>query len=114
MTTNTEAPVWGAQQTPDTNATPTQADGQQAGGGPGGDAQGGPFGTSTHGSFQQGEVTEISSSSVSVKSSDGYTIPSDVVSASQDIQTGDTVTVVSEDGTTATSLAEAGGQPPAD
>lgn len=64
--------------------------------------------------FQQGEVTEISSLSVSVKSDDGYTKtyhPSDVVSTTQDVQAGDTVTVVSGEGTSVTSITEAGAVP---
>jgi hypothetical protein len=146
MTTKTEAPPWGAQQSP--GPEPTRkgrrtalavgtalvltlagggivyatsgtgaAEQTSQGAAPFADGQaggpaGGPFGTNTHGEFQQGEVTEISSSSVSVQSDDGYTktytIPSDVVS---DVQAGDTVTVVSGDGTTATSITEAGAAP---
>jgi hypothetical protein len=103
----------------------------QTGGGPGGGMMGGgqgrgtaaPFGTALHGEFQVGQVTEVSSSSIAVKSTDGYvktyTIDSTTVigaavpgQAAADLSTianGDTVTVIGEttDGkTTAKSISE--------
>ncbi|WP_143531963.1 hypothetical protein [Saccharothrix sp. ALI-22-I] len=64
--------------------------------------------------FQSGEVTGINDSSISVTSTDGYTktytIDGDIVSRLTDIAQGDTVTVVSEDGT-AQSITEAGAMP---
>ena len=71
--------------------------------------QGGPglglglgLGSATHGEFQTGEVTSISSTSVEVKSADGYTktyvIDADTVA--EGVEQGDTVTVIAttEDG----------------
>ncbi|MEO6090688.1 MAG: hypothetical protein ABIQ18_47055 [Umezawaea sp.] len=93
------------------------------GGGMGGGMLGG-FGTTLHGEFQVGTVTEVSSTSIGVKSTDGYTktytIDSSTViggggpnqQAKADVSslaTGDTVTVIGEtaDGkTTAKSIVE--------
>lgn len=99
----------------------------QAGGGPrglygmgGGRIQMGGFGTATHGEFQIGEVTDVSASSISVKSTDGYTKTytidaKTVIGASgpdqqsadiSSIANGDTVTVVAESGSTASTISE--------
>lgn len=81
-------------------------------------------GSVTHGEFQTGEVTSISSTSVEVKSTDGYTktyvIDADTVA--EGVEQGDTVTVIAttEDGkSVASSVVEPGqrgqgqqGQPP--
>ncbi|MEU4743429.1 hypothetical protein AB0G02_23605 [Actinosynnema sp. NPDC023658] len=78
-------------------------------GGPGGLViMGGPFGDSLHGAFQKGEVTGVTDSSITVKSTDGfdrtYLIDDGTeVNGGQghldDITEGDTVTVVaSSDG----------------
>ncbi|MFC0063982.1 hypothetical protein ACFFQW_09330 [Umezawaea endophytica] len=96
-------------------------------GGPGmGGLSGGPgFGTALHGEFQVGTVTEVSSTSIGVKSTDGYTktytIDSNTVVGGgggpnqqtkgdlSSIANGDTVTVIGEttDGkTTAKSIVE--------
>jgi hypothetical protein len=89
-------------------------------GGPGGRGTTGGFGTATHGQFQVGEVTEVSASSISVKSTDGftqtYTIDAKTVIGAttpdqqkadiSSIAKGDTVTVVAESGTTAASISE--------
>lgn len=80
-------------------------------GGPGFRLMGPAFGDAPHGEFQVGEVTEVSDSSISVRSTDGYTktyvIDSETVIGSQDvgpmqdgggkqdIAEGDTVTVIS-------------------
>lgn len=146
MTTNTDAPTWGAPQSPKPEHTgkgrrtafavgtalvltltgggivyatsgvgSSEQTGQNAAPLAGGGMAGGPFGTTTHGEFLQGEVAEISSSSISVTSSDGYTktytIPSNVLGTAQDLQAGDTVTVVSEDGAAAATITEAGATP---
>ncbi|GAA3884398.1 hypothetical protein GCM10022243_56490 [Saccharothrix violaceirubra] len=75
-------------------------------GGPGGMMMGGPglmFGDTAHGEFQIGEVTEVASDSVTVKSTDGYSktykIDGDTkVNGGQgdvdDLAKGDSVTVV--------------------
>lgn len=66
---------------------------------------------------QQSQNPEASeqTSQGSVPFDDGYTktctIPSDVVSTAQNIQAGDTVTIVSEDGTTASTIADANAAP---
>ena len=95
---------------------------QQAGpgGGPGGmrmngPVVGGPLGESDHGEFQNGEVTELSDTSITVESDDGYTrtyvIDSDTVRA-DDVEKGDDVTVVAttseDDEATATMIGEQG------
>ncbi|MFC6090915.1 hypothetical protein [Saccharothrix lopnurensis] len=84
-------------------------------GGPGGlVVMGGPFGDAQHGEFQNGEVTEVSDASITVKSPDGYTTTYRVdedtrVNGGQgdlaDIDTGDTVTVVAS-GATADAVLE--------
>jgi hypothetical protein len=83
-------------------------------GGPGMMIVGSPFGETSHGEFQNGEVTEVSDSSITVKSGDGfsgtYKIDADTQvnggqGALDDIAAGDTVTVVAataEDGGEAT------------
>lgn len=88
--------------------------------GPGGNGmrQGGPglglgSGSATHGEFQTGEVTSISSTSVEVKSTDGYTktYVIDADTAAEGVEQGDTVTVIAttEDGkTVASSVVEPG------
>ncbi|QFZ17998.1 hypothetical protein [Saccharothrix syringae] len=104
-------------------------------GGPGMVLMGGPFGDSQHGEFQNGEVTEVSDSSITVKSGDGYTqtykIDGDTkVNGGKgdldDIKTGDPVTVVSTESTADSIMAvgdvmrgggdgrQQGGRPPAD
>lgn len=89
----------------------SNSDAAQGMGGPGGQGRvpgglmimGGPFGDTQHGEFQNGEVTAISDSSITVKSTDGfsgtYKIDSDTrVNGGQgdldDIAEGDVVTVV--------------------
>jgi hypothetical protein len=90
----------------------SNSDAAQGMGGPGGYGRGpggglvimgGPFGDTQHGEFQNGEVTEISDSSITVKSTDGfsetYKIDGDTqVNGGQgdldDIAKGDVVTVV--------------------
>ncbi|MEU5696293.1 hypothetical protein [Actinosynnema sp. NPDC020468] len=71
-------------------------------------AVGSPFGDTKHGEFQVGEVTEVSSSSITVKSTDGYsktyTIDADTkVNQGQSelstIAKGDTVTLIATDAT---------------
>ncbi|WP_158843726.1 DUF5666 domain-containing protein [Saccharothrix deserti] len=71
-----------------------------------------PFGDTQHGEFQNGEVTEVSDSSITVKSADGYgktyKIDDDTQvnggqGALDDIATGDTVTIIA-------SAAEDGGE----
>jgi len=100
----------------------------QAGGGPRGGygmgggrtLMGGGFGTATHGEFQVGEVTDVNASSISVKSTDGYTktytidaktvigpsTPDGQKADLSSIANGDTVTVVAESGSTASSISE--------
>jgi hypothetical protein len=76
---------------------------------------GGPFGESDHGEFQNGEVTELSDTSITVESDDGYTrtyvIDSDTVQA-DDVEQGDDVMVVAttseDDEATATVISEQG------
>ncbi|MFD9732977.1 hypothetical protein [Umezawaea sp. NPDC059074] len=96
-------------------------------GGPGGFGGGqlGGFGTTLHGEFQVGTVTDVSSTSIGVKSTDGYTKTYTIDSSTvigggggpnkqtkgdlSSIATGDTVTVIGEttDGkTTAKSIVE--------
>ncbi|MEV8437570.1 hypothetical protein AB0425_09390 [Actinosynnema sp. NPDC051121] len=91
----------------------SNSDAAQGMGGPGGYGRpngglvimGGPFGDTQHGEFQNGEVTEISDSSITVKSTDGfsetYKIDGDTkVNGGQgrldDIAKGDVVTVVAD------------------
>lgn len=87
-------------------------------GGPGGGLviRGGPFGDAQHGEFQNGEITAIADSSVTVKSGDGfsqtYVVDDDTqVNGGQgdldDLAEGDVVTVIateSDGGTTADSI----------
>ncbi|MGW4113576.1 hypothetical protein ACWEFJ_22135 [Actinosynnema sp. NPDC004786] len=86
-------------------------------GGPGLMIVGGPFGDTQHGEFQNGEVTEVDGSSITVKSTDGfsatYRIDGDTqVNGGQgdvdDIERGDVVTVVASEeadgGSTADSI----------
>ncbi|WP_367129904.1 hypothetical protein [Saccharothrix sp. HUAS TT1] len=79
-------------------------------GGPGGGLviMGGPFGDAQHGEFQNGEVTEVGDSSITVKSTDGfsgtYRIDDDTrVNGGQgdldDIAVGDVVSVIASSGT---------------
>jgi hypothetical protein len=69
---------------------------------------GGPFGESKHGAFQEGEVTEVGDSSMTVKSTDGFSETYKIDDETQvnggkvgvgDIAKGDVVTVIAEDGT---------------
>ncbi|ONI80601.1 hypothetical protein ALI22I_45880 [Saccharothrix sp. ALI-22-I] len=83
-------------------------------GGPGMMIMGSPFGETTHGEFQNGEVTEVGDASITVQSSDGfsetYKIDGDTQvnggqGALDDIAKGDTVTIIAaaaEDGGEAT------------
>lgn len=99
-------------------------------GGPGGAVGGGqgrgmaaPFGTALHGEFQVGQVTAVSSSSIAVKSTDGYSktytidaatvigaaAPGQPAADLSTIANGDTVTVIGETAngtTTAKSISE--------
>ncbi|GLZ33324.1 hypothetical protein Lesp02_55120 [Lentzea sp. NBRC 105346] len=61
--------------------------------------RGGPLADVPHGLFQTGEVTEVSSSSLSVKSTDGYTKTYVIDSSTvmQDVQKGSTVTVIASE-----------------
>lgn len=95
----------------------------QGRGGPGGgglmDALHGTFtvsdgnGTYTEEAMQTGTVTAVDSSSITAKSTDGYTKTYKVTSSQlSGIATGDTVTVIAK-GDTATSVREGRGGPPA-
>ncbi|MFD7653432.1 hypothetical protein ACFV4N_05585 [Actinosynnema sp. NPDC059797] len=102
-------------------------------GGPGLVVMGSPFGDAQHGEFQLGEVTEVTDSSITVESDDGYArtyqVDGDTEVGGQgdldDIDTGETVTVVATDSTAELILPgdatrggdgrqQPGGQPPAD
>ncbi|KOX24813.1 hypothetical protein ADK67_17225 [Saccharothrix sp. NRRL B-16348] len=91
----------------------SNSDAAQGMGGPGGYGRGngglvmmgGPFGGTQHGEFQNGEVTEVSDSSITVKSTDGfsetYQLDGDTqVNGGQgdldDIVKGDVVTVIAD------------------
>ncbi|GGP71625.1 hypothetical protein [Saccharothrix coeruleofusca] len=91
-------------------------------GGPGLRQMGPLFGDTQHGEFQVGEVTEVSDSSISVRSADGYTKTYTVDSETligamggepmrdrdiSDIAKGDTVTVVASTDDSGKSTAEA-------
>ncbi|NUT50783.1 MAG: hypothetical protein HOV94_26260 [Saccharothrix sp.] len=77
-------------------------------GGPGGLViMGGPFGDTQHGDFQNGEVTEISDSSMTVKSPDGFsrtyrldddTKVNDGQGDLDDVKKGNVVTVIASEG----------------
>ncbi|MFI9009408.1 DUF5666 domain-containing protein [Actinosynnema sp. NPDC053489] len=74
--------------------------------GPGFTIMGGPFGDTQHGEFQNGEVTEVGDSSITVKSTDGfsstYRIDGDTKvnggnGGVDDLEEGDHVTVVASE-----------------
>ncbi|MEU6156598.1 hypothetical protein ABZ816_42195 [Actinosynnema sp. NPDC047251] len=70
----------------------------------------GPFGDTAHGEFQNGEVTELSDSSITVKSTDGYTQTYKIddnttvngTKGTSGLAKGNTVTLISSDGTATT------------
>ncbi len=75
----------------------------------------GPFGDTAHGEFQNGEITEVNDSSITVKSPDGFTktyrVDGDTrVNGTQSgvsgLAKGDTVTLVANTDGTATSIME--------
>jgi len=74
----------------------------------------GPFGGTAHGRFQNGEITEVGDSSITLKSTDGftrtYTITDDTaVNGGQgvdDLDEGDTVMLVSDDDGAARTIVE--------
>ncbi|RKT53949.1 hypothetical protein [Saccharothrix australiensis] len=78
-------------------------------------AGGGPFGDKPHGEFQNGEVTEVSDTSLTVKSTDGFTrtyrlTDDTAVNGAQGasgLAQGDDVMVLSTDGSTADTVVEA-------
>ncbi|MPZ85017.1 MAG: hypothetical protein GEV28_33375 [Actinophytocola sp.] len=84
------------------------------GGGGTGPIIGGPMADTPHGEFQNGEVTEISDTSITAKSDDGYTrtyvIEADTV-MTDGIEKGDDVMIIattSDDEATATTITEVG------
>ncbi|GAA1276906.1 hypothetical protein [Saccharothrix xinjiangensis] len=103
-------------------------------GGPGMVVMGSPFGDAQHGEFQHGEVTEVTDSSVTVKSDDGYVQTYRVDGDTQvnggqgdldDLDAGDSATVVATGSTAELILVgdaarggdgrrQSDGQPPAD
>lgn len=101
--------------------------GQGPGGGQGGMVIGGPMGSMegvAHGAFQTGEVTEVSDTSITAKSEDGYTETytiDDKTVKSSEVAKGDKVTVIANaDGVAASIMKEGemmqrrggGGAPP--
>jgi hypothetical protein len=101
------------------SATNEQGGGPGGMGGPGGGRvmMGGPMSDLTHGEFQTGEVTEISDTSITVKSEDDYSQTYTIDNETQlgdDIATGDEVTVIATtegSTTTAESILEMGTMP---
>ncbi|MEU4804806.1 hypothetical protein [Actinosynnema sp. NPDC023587] len=83
------------------------------GGGPGMMITGGPFGDTAHGEFQNGEVTELDDSSITVKSTDGHTRTYKIdenttvngTKGTAGLAKGDTVLLVATEGT-ATGITE--------
>jgi hypothetical protein len=91
------------------------SDAAQGMGGPGGYRRGngglvimgGPFGDTQHGEFQNGQVTEVSESSITVRSTDGFSGPYKLDGDTQvngghgdldDIAEGDVVTIIAGQG----------------
>ncbi|WP_433271816.1 hypothetical protein ACQPZF_13925 [Actinosynnema sp. CS-041913] len=79
----------------------------------------GPFGDTAHGEFQNGEVTEVGDSSITVKSTDGFTETYQITDDTrvnggqgnvQSLATGDQVMVVSNGDNTAQTIMENDGR----
>ncbi|MBW4717006.1 hypothetical protein [Saccharothrix obliqua] len=74
----------------------------------------GPFGDTAHGQFQNGEITEVTDSSITLKSTDGYTRTYQVNSKTTglgSVAKGDSVMLVANNEGVATSVIKGGSRP---